>query len=135
MLILLALVSALISLTGSTLPPIWDCNNLCPFAYSGECQDCGPGSVSCLCMYGFDCADCGVRPPYTSRPSNPTTPMPTLFNPFNHNPSNSPIITNSPTIYQTVLCSQYNSTTCSSQSSCRWSIKKLKCKGRKHNKK
>lgn len=41
---------------------IWKCSNLAwPFAMDGECDDCGPGSVSCWAMYGADCSDCGIR--------------------------------------------------------------------------
>lgn len=64
------------------LSSIWNCNNLCPFAYDGICQDGGNGSVSVICIYGSDCADCGVRPPYTERPSVPSTGEPTVLDPY-----------------------------------------------------
>ncbi len=38
------------------------CENLCEFAYDGECDDGGPGSDYAVCGYGTDCADCGPRP-------------------------------------------------------------------------
>lgn len=37
------------------------CNNICPFANDGECDDGGPGSDFNVCGLGTDCTDCGVR--------------------------------------------------------------------------
>lgn len=37
------------------------CNNDCPYAFDGECDDGGPGSMCRLCALGSDCADCGAR--------------------------------------------------------------------------
>lgn len=42
------------------------CNDECPFANDGTCQDGGDGSIaapsgSSFCAYGTDCTDCGVR--------------------------------------------------------------------------
>jgi hypothetical protein len=37
------------------------CLNTCFFAYDGECDDGGPGSMYALCDHGTDCYDCGVR--------------------------------------------------------------------------
>jgi hypothetical protein len=35
------------------------CNDACPYANDGECDDGGPGSAYSLCELGSDCADCG----------------------------------------------------------------------------
>ncbi len=37
------------------------CNDLCIFAFDGECDDGGPGSNYAVCDYGSDCGDCGPR--------------------------------------------------------------------------
>ena len=37
------------------------CWDYCMFAYDGECDDGGPGSVYAVCDYGSDCFDCGPR--------------------------------------------------------------------------
>ena len=54
-------------------PDIFNCNDLCFAAKDGECDDGGPGSITGLCPYGSDCADCGMRAPYTRRPTVPPT--------------------------------------------------------------
>lgn len=38
-----------------------NCTNTCPYAYDGECDDGGPGSLTSLCPCATDCADCGSR--------------------------------------------------------------------------
>lgn len=58
---------------------IWNCNNLCLFAFNGICEDGGPNSSSLICIYGSDCHDCGVRAPYTERPTLQKTNRPTVF--------------------------------------------------------
>ena len=58
---------------------IWNCNNLCPFAFDKECDDGGVNSTSLICMYGSDCGDCGIRPDYTRRPSVPRTKGPSVM--------------------------------------------------------
>ncbi len=37
------------------------CTNTCQYAYDGECDDGGPGSITSLCPCATDCADCGER--------------------------------------------------------------------------
>lgn len=37
------------------------CLNSCPFAFDGECDDGGPGSLTSACVFGTDCGDCGPR--------------------------------------------------------------------------
>jgi hypothetical protein len=37
------------------------CNDSCRFAFDGECDDGGEGSITSLCSYGSDCGDCGPR--------------------------------------------------------------------------
>lgn len=37
------------------------CDNTCPYAYDGTCDDGGTGSSYSLCDCGTDCADCGER--------------------------------------------------------------------------
>ena len=37
------------------------CSNDCPWAFDGECDDGGRGSMCRLCALGSDCADCGAR--------------------------------------------------------------------------
>lgn len=58
---------------------IWNCNNLCPFAFDKECDDGGLNSTSRICMFGSDCGDCGTRPDYTRRPSVPRTSSPSVL--------------------------------------------------------
>lgn len=58
---------------------IWNCNNLCPFAFDKECDDGGVNSTSRICMFGSDCGDCGIRPDYTRRPSVPRTLSPSVL--------------------------------------------------------
>ena len=38
-----------------------NCSNTCQYAYDGECDDGGPGSLYDLCPCNTDCADCGAR--------------------------------------------------------------------------
>jgi bacterioferritin-associated ferredoxin len=47
-------------------PPVIVPNNLlcldtCPYAFDGECDDGGPGSLYSVCGFGTDCGDCGPR--------------------------------------------------------------------------
>ena len=37
------------------------CTNTCQFAFDGECDDGGIGSVYAICDVGSDCSDCGPR--------------------------------------------------------------------------
>ncbi len=37
------------------------CQNDCPFAFDGECDDGGVGAVFDVCAFGSDCSDCGPR--------------------------------------------------------------------------
>lgn len=37
------------------------CDNSCPFADDGVCDDGGDGAVYDVCQYGSDCNDCGER--------------------------------------------------------------------------
>lgn len=37
------------------------CDDTCPSANDGECDDGGAGSVFALCPLGTDCGDCGPR--------------------------------------------------------------------------
>jgi hypothetical protein len=37
------------------------CLNTCRYAYDGECDDGGPGSLYNVCEYGTDCSDCSAR--------------------------------------------------------------------------
>ncbi len=37
------------------------CDDSCIFAFDGECDDGGSGSLFNVCEYGSDCFDCGVR--------------------------------------------------------------------------
>jgi hypothetical protein len=37
------------------------CTNTCQFAFDGECDDGGVGSVYAICEVGSDCSDCGSR--------------------------------------------------------------------------
>lgn len=41
----------------------WDikCEDACPFANDGECDDGGIGSITDICNLGKDCSDCGQR--------------------------------------------------------------------------
>lgn len=39
------------------------CEDYCPYAFDGECDDGGLGSLNSLCAYGSDCGDCGPRHP------------------------------------------------------------------------
>ena len=39
------------------------CQNLCPLARNGYCDDGGPAALFVDCEYGSDCDDCGERPP------------------------------------------------------------------------
>ena len=39
------------------------CDNSCPWANDGECDDGGPMSLYDVCEFGTDCGDCGVRDP------------------------------------------------------------------------
>ena len=47
---------------GGGTAPATICNNSCPHASDGECDDGGPGSLYNICAYGSDCNDCGARP-------------------------------------------------------------------------
>ena len=49
-------------------PPPLVCDNTCPFASDGDCDDGGPGAeyltvlgIHVSCGYGTDCGDCGAR--------------------------------------------------------------------------
>lgn len=50
-------------LPGAAPPPtVYEyCDNTCPHAYDGVCDDGGPGSLYAVCPVGTDCYDCGVR--------------------------------------------------------------------------
>ncbi len=37
------------------------CEDTCPSANDGECDDGGEGSLFALCPLGTDCSDCGER--------------------------------------------------------------------------
>lgn len=37
------------------------CDNTCPFANDGVCDDGGEGSAGHVCQFGADCNDCGER--------------------------------------------------------------------------
>ena len=37
------------------------CNDACPYAFDGECDDGGSNSTYAVCDFGSDCADCGNR--------------------------------------------------------------------------
>ncbi|CAK9074071.1 Uncharacterized protein SCF082_LOCUS36120 [Durusdinium trenchii] len=37
------------------------CSNVCQYANDGECDDGGQGAAYNVCIFGEDCADCGVR--------------------------------------------------------------------------
>ncbi|HUU85220.1 MAG TPA: C1 family peptidase, partial [Phycisphaerae bacterium] len=37
------------------------CTDDCAYAFDGECDDGGPGSMYSVCEYGTDCTDCGPR--------------------------------------------------------------------------
>ncbi len=37
------------------------CDDRCPHAGDGECDDGGPGAMYAVCPYGSDCRDCGAR--------------------------------------------------------------------------
>lgn len=37
------------------------CENTCRYAFDGECDDGGPGSMYSICDLGTDCNDCGPR--------------------------------------------------------------------------
>ncbi len=37
------------------------CSDSCHFAHNGICEDGGVGSLTYLCEYATDCADCGIR--------------------------------------------------------------------------
>jgi hypothetical protein len=69
-------LSVLFELTDAS---VWNCNNLCPFAFDKECDDGGVNSTSVICMFGSDCGDCGTRPDYTRRPSIPRTTSPSAL--------------------------------------------------------
>jgi len=45
--------------SGGAVPPL--CMDTCQYAFDGECDDGGPGSMFAECAYGTDCADCGPR--------------------------------------------------------------------------
>ena len=50
------------------------CANTCAYADDLECDDGGPGSVTGLCAFGSDCADCGPRQtPSGPSPGTPST--------------------------------------------------------------
>ena len=43
-------------------PPALVCDNTCPYAADGDCDDGGPGAeYTTYCGYGTDCGDCGGR--------------------------------------------------------------------------
>lgn len=73
--------------TALSVPPglVWQCNDLCPYAGDGSCDDGGPNSKTAFCPYGSDCTDCGIRDPRTQQP---TMPWPTT----SKTPSHSPIV-------------------------------------------
>lgn len=37
------------------------CDDSCPFANDGVCDDGGKDAMHDVCQYGTDCADCGER--------------------------------------------------------------------------
>lgn len=37
------------------------CDDSCPFANDGVCDDGGDDAVNHVCQFGTDCADCGER--------------------------------------------------------------------------
>jgi hypothetical protein len=86
---------------------IWNCNNLCPFAFDKECDDGGINSTSLICMFGSDCSDCGKRPDYTRKPSIPKTNTPTILVNWTANPGslNIGIRTRRPTMASSLLIS------------------------------
>ncbi len=43
------------------VPGVDLCQNTCPFADDGECDDGGPGALFAECTLGTDCGDCGPR--------------------------------------------------------------------------
>ena len=58
-------------------PPPQRCENDCPFAANGYCQDGGEGSLGNDCNFGSDCTDCGARwyhPPPSLPPKRPPPP-------------------------------------------------------------
>lgn len=54
------LLIALASEIGSGAAEIW-CNDECPSASDGVCDDGGPGAINYKCGYATDCNDCGER--------------------------------------------------------------------------
>ena len=69
------------------LRPPGICDNRCQYDYDGVCDDGGPGAVTSLCVYGWDCADCLSRDlwppsppagyPQSPSPFRPPPPPPT----------------------------------------------------------
>lgn len=51
------------------------CDDSCPYAFDGECDDGGPGSLYDYCDLGTDCGDCGPRDPH----AEPIQPLEVLF--------------------------------------------------------
>ncbi len=47
--------------TGGTGGVAGICTDTCVYAFDDECDDGGPGSITDICEYGTDCADCGPR--------------------------------------------------------------------------
>ena len=54
------------------------CSNTCEYAFDGECDDGGEGSLYSLCSLGTDCNDCGSRASAgtPTRPGMTTDPEP-----------------------------------------------------------
>ena len=52
------------------------CENYCPHAFDGECDDGGPGALYDICEYGSDCGDCGPRHMLVPMPPHPMPPHP-----------------------------------------------------------
>jgi hypothetical protein len=47
------------------------CMDTCPWAFDGECDDGGPGSLYAVCALGTDCGDCGPRSGGSTSPDGP----------------------------------------------------------------
>lgn len=57
--------------SGGTAQPL--CMDSCSYAFDGECDDGGPGSMFAECAYGTDCADCGPRDNTTTSSTTATS--------------------------------------------------------------
>jgi hypothetical protein len=66
------------------LSPRPGCNETCPSAGNGLCEDGGPGSVWPDCPLGTDCTDCGMRAETSGLSRSPPPP------------SRKPVVTTSP---------------------------------------